>query len=116
VIELIVVLAVIGLLLGIIAPRYAKHVDRSRETVLRQNLAALRDSIDKFYADRGRYPTDLDELARERYVREVPVDPITDRRDSWQIQAPRTTGQGAVYEVHSGAAGQGSDGTPYASW
>ncbi|MFG6488766.1 type II secretion system protein [Roseateles sp. BYS78W] len=116
VIELIVVLAVIGLLLSIVAPRYARHVDRSRETVLRQNLAAVRDAIDKFYADRGRYPADLDELARERYLREVPMDPITDRRDSWLVQAPRAPQQGGVFEVHSGAGGQASDGTPYASW
>jgi len=116
VIELIVVLAVVALLLSIIAPRYAQHVDRSRETVLRQNLTALRDAIDKFYGDRGRYPAELDELARERYLREVPVDPVTNRRDTWQVQAPRATERGSVYDVHSGAAGQASDGTLYASW
>lgn len=116
VIELIVVLAAIGLLLSLIAPRYAQHVDRSRETVLRQNLVALRDAIDKFYADRGRYPSDLSELAAERYLREVPVDPLTDRRDSWRLLPPRAGEQGAVQDVHSGAPGQASDGTAYASW
>src|SRR5436190_20730931 len=85
-IELLVVLAALALLLGLAVPRYVEHVDRARETVLRQNLAALRDSIDKFNADRGRYPADLGELARERYLREVPRDPITDRSDTWVVQ------------------------------
>ena len=115
-IELLVVLAALALLLGIAVPRYVEHVDRARETVLRQNLAALRDSIDKFNADRGRYPADLVELARERYLREVPRDPLTDRSDSWIVVQPPQGAEGAVYDVHSGAPGQGRDGKPYATW
>ena len=115
-IELLVVLAALALLLGIAVPRYVEHVDRARETVLRQNLAALRDAIDKFNADRGRYPTELAELARERYLRELPRDPITDRSDSWTIVAPPQGQAGAVFDVHSGAAGNGRDGRPYATW
>ena len=115
-IELLVVLAALALLLGIAVPRYVEHVDRARETVLRQNLAALRDAIDKFNADRGRYPTELAELARERYLRELPRDPITDRSDSWTIVAPPQGPAGAVFDVHSGAAGNGRDGRPYATW
>src|SRR6188472_1835633 len=87
-IELLVVLAALALLLGLAVPRYIEHVDRARETVLRQNLAALRDAIDKFNADRGRYPADLAELARERYLREVPRDPVTDRSDTWVVAPP----------------------------
>jgi len=117
-IELLVVLTALALLLGLAVPRYVEHVDRARETVLRQNLAALRDAIDKFNADRGRYPAELAELARERYLREVPHDPLTDRSDTWTIVAPpaggATTGQ--VYDVHSGATGTGRDGRPYAAW
>ena len=115
-IELLVVLAALALLLGIAVPRDWEHVDRARETVLRQNLAALRDSIDKFNADRGRYPADLAELARERYLREVPRDPITDRSDTWVAVQPPQGAEGAVYDVHSGAPGQGRDGKPYAAW
>lgn len=116
-IELLVVLAALAMLLGIAVPRYVEHVDRARETVLRQNLAALRDAIDKFNADRGRYPADLAELARERYLREVPRDPITERADSWLVvPPPQGSGAGQVYDVHSGAVGNGRDGRPYATW
>jgi general secretion pathway protein G len=115
-IELLVVLAALALLLGIAVPRYVEHVDRAREAVLRQNLAALRDAIDKFNADRGRYPADLAELARERYLREVPRDPLTDRSDSWILVQPPQGAEGKVYDVHSGAPGQGRDGKPYATW
>lgn len=115
-IELLVVLAALALLLGLAVPRYVEHVDRARETVLRQNLAALRDSIDKFNADRGRYPAELAELARERYLREVPRDPITDRSDTWVVLPPPQGAEGQVYDVHSGAAGQARDGRPYAAW
>jgi len=114
-IELLVVMAAIGLLLAIAAPRYAEHVDRARETVLRRNLAGLREAIDKFYADRSRYPKDLQELVKERYLRELPVDPVTDRNDTWRASA--VSGQeGSVQDVHSGATGKGHDGTDYASW
>jgi len=117
-IELLVVLAALALLLGLAVPRYMEHVDRARETVLRQNLTALRDAIDKFNADRGRYPAELAELARERYLREVPRDPLTDRSDTWTIVPPPAGGgtTGQVYDVHSGATGTGRDGRPYATW
>jgi general secretion pathway protein G len=84
--------------------------------VLRQNGAALRVAIDMFNADRGRYPADLVELARERYLREVPRDPLTDRSDSWIVVPPPQGAEGKVYDVHSGAPGQGRDGKPYATW
>ena len=114
-IELLVVMAVLGLLLSITAPRYAEHVDRSRETVLRHNLAGLREAIDKFYADRARYPRDLAELVSEQYLRQIPLDPVTDRTDSWVIVPPRGQ-QAGVFDVRSGAAGPARDGTAYAAW
>lgn len=114
-IELLVVMAALGLLLSIAAPRYAQHVDRAREVVLRQNLAGLRDAIDKFYADRARYPKDLEELVQQRYLRQVPLDPVTDRTDSW-VLVPPAGQQGVVFDVRSGAAGQARDGTAYATW
>lgn len=114
-IELLVVMAALGLLLALTAPRYVEHVDRAREAVLRQNLASLRESIDKFYADRARYPASLDELVVQRYLRQLPLDPVTDRQDSWVLSPP--PGQEAgVADVHSGAAGHARDGSPYAKW
>lgn len=115
-IEMLVVLAVLGLLLAIAAPRYVEHVDRARESVLRQNLAGLRDAIDKFYADRARYPADLQELVQQRYLRRVPLDPVTDRTDSWVLVPPTGQRAGAVMDVRSSAAGTAHDGTAYATW
>lgn len=115
-IELLVVLAALALLLGLAVPRYVEHVERARETVLRQNLATMRDAIDKFSADRGRYPEDLAELARERYLRELPRDPLTDRSDTWAVVPPPAGAGGKVFDVHSGAPGTGRDGRPYAVW
>jgi general secretion pathway protein G len=115
-IELMVVMAAIGLLLAITVPRYAEHVDRAREVVLRQNLAAIRDAIDKFYADRGRYPAALQELVQARYLRQMPVDPVTDRIDSWVLVGSDGGGSAGVSDVHSGAPGNSREGSAYASW
>ena len=120
-IELLVVLAVIALLLALAAPRYFDHVQRSREAVLRENLNVMRDAIDKFHADRGRYPDVLGDLVTRRYLRSVPKDPVTDSSETWIVLPPPTVSTaaaavGGVYDVKSGAPGNGADGTPYESW
>lgn len=115
-VELLVVMACIGLLLAIAGPRFAGHVDRARETALRHNLAGVREAIDKFHADRARYPKDLQELVQERYLRALPLDPVTDRVDSWMLVAPVNQQGTAVQDLHSGAPGKALDGSPYASW
>jgi general secretion pathway protein G len=116
VIELLVVLAAIGLLLAVAAPRYSQHVDQAREVALKQDLRALRDAIDKFYADQARYPATLDELVVKRYLRGLPVDPITERTDSWLILAPTGQASGAIFDIRSGAKGTARDGSAYATW
>jgi len=115
-IELLVVMAVIGLLLSLAAPRYFRSVDLAREAALRQDLAVMRDAIDKHFADTGRYPASLEELATRRYLRRVPVDPITESADSWVVVPPADSALGAVYDVASGAPGTARDGSAYASW
>jgi general secretion pathway protein G len=115
-IELLVVMAVIGLLLSIAAPRFAHQVDLSRDVVLRHNLDGLRQAIDQFYSDKGRYPKALQELVDARYLRAVPVDPITERNDTWIMVLPAGDPGPAWFDVHSGAHGLGSNGTSYASW
>jgi general secretion pathway protein G len=116
VIELLVVLAAIGLLLSVAAPRYMQHLDHAQEVALKQDLHELRDAIDKFYGDQGRYPATLNELVAKRYLRSLPVDPITQRADSWTIVPPPDKVNGAVFDVHSGAKGQGRDGSAYETW
>ena len=112
-IELLVVLAIIGGLVALAAPRYLHRVDLAKETVLVSDLATMREALDKFFGDTGRYPASLDELVAQRYLRKVPPDPITERADTWVVVAPPAPDQGAVYDVKSGAAGAASDGRPY---
>lgn len=114
-VELLVVMAIIALLLSIAAPRYFHSVERSREAVLRENLHLMRDAIDKHYADTGNYPANLEELVTKKYLRRIPVDPITESAGTWQIVKPADNPDaGTVYDVRSGAAGKSLDGTPYA--
>ena len=115
-IELLVVMAVIGLLLSIAAPRYVHQVDRSRDVVLRHNLDGLRQAIDQYHSDKGAYPKALQDLVDARYLRAVPMDPITERTDSWIMVLPAGEPGPAWYDVHSGARGEGGDGTAYATW
>ena len=112
-IELLVVLVIIGGLVAIAAPRYLHRVDLAKETVLAADLATMREALDKFFGDTGRYPASLDELVAQRYLRRIPPDPITERADSWIVVAPPAPDQGAVYDVKSGASGTASDGRPY---
>jgi general secretion pathway protein G len=87
-IELIVVMAIVALLASMAAPRYFHSLQKSKETALRSSLATLRDAIDQFAADKGRYPDSLQELATERYVREIPEDPLAGSRDAWVELGP----------------------------
>jgi general secretion pathway protein G len=117
-IELIVVLTIISLLLTIAAPHYFHSVQRSKESALRQNLATLRDAIDKFYSDQGKYPDALSELISKRYLRTLPQDPVTQSVETWVTRMPPADAPapGQVYDIKSGAAGNGADGTAYAEW
>jgi len=115
-IELLVVLAVLAVLAGIVTPMYLDRVDDARETVLRQNLIGLREAIDQFYRDKGRYPSKLVELVEQRYLRSIPEDPITQRNDTWVLLPPRPEETNLVFDVKSGASGRAKDGTEYQRW
>lgn len=117
-IELIVVMAIVALLVSIAAPRYLQSLDRARETSLRSSLRVVRQAIDQFAADRGRYPDTLGELVESRYLRQLPEDPLTGQRDGWVLLAPPQDSAvpGQVWDLRSGAAGRGLDGVLYADW
>jgi general secretion pathway protein G len=115
-VELLVVLAIIGLLLATVLPNYVGRVARAEEAVLKQDLVVIREAIDKHYADAGRYPGSLDELVTKRYLRNLPQDPITRSTTSWVAVAPPGSERSGIYDVRSGAKGNGSNGTPYAQW
>jgi general secretion pathway protein G len=115
-IELLVVMTIIGTLLTIAVPRYFHTLARARETVLRHDLVVLREAIDKYCADLGRYPDTLVVLVEKQYVRSVPIDPFTKSADTWTLVASTDPDRAGVRDLHSGAADVASDGTPVASW
>lgn len=109
-IEMLVVLAIVALLLSVATPRYFGSLEKGREVALKENLRVLRVTLDKFRADKGRYPDTLDELVEERYLREVPLDPITESATSWVLVPPKEPDQKGVADVKSGASGTSRDG------
>ncbi|HEY6095076.1 MAG TPA: prepilin-type N-terminal cleavage/methylation domain-containing protein [Gallionellaceae bacterium] len=115
-IELLVVMAIIALLVSLAAPRYFHSVDSSRETILRENLSLTRQALDKYYGDNGKYPETLDMLVSKKYLRSLPLDPITGLTSSWIIVPPDVPEKGGVYDVRSGAPGNARDGTEYKNW
>jgi general secretion pathway protein G len=113
-IELLVVLAIVALLLSLAVPRYFHSIAVSKEQVLAENLRIARDAIDKFYGDTGRYPESLGELVDRRYLRALPVDPVTGSVSTWVIVAPDPEFKGGVYDLRSGAPGATLDGHAFA--
>jgi len=111
-----VVLSIIALLLTLALPRYFSSVDKSKEAVLKENLNQMRDAISRYYGDKGKYPESLDALAAERYLRKVPLDPITESTSTWQIVQPEDPQKGGVSDVKSGAPGKSLDGSEFSQW
>lgn len=115
-IELLTVLAIVAVLLTIALPRYFGSIDKSKEAVLKENLNQMRDAIGRYHADKGRYPESLDSLVAEKYLRKVPLDPVTENAASWIAVPPADAQQGGVYDVRSGAQGKATDGSEFAQW
>ena len=112
-IELLVVLSIVALLLTLAIPRYFSSIDKSKEAVLRENLNQMREAISRYYADKGKYPESLDALATEKYLRGVPLDPVTESDKTWIIVQPEDPQKGGVYDVKSGANGKTRDGREF---
>jgi general secretion pathway protein G len=120
-VEVLVVVSMIVILASIGMVQYRGSVVRAREAVLKENLFRMRDSIDQYYADKTKYPGSLDELVSEGYLREIPIDPITQSRDTWQTvsaepDAANPATAPGIYDVKSGSEAQAMDGTNYADW
>lgn len=116
-IEVLVVMAIVAMLMSVVAPRYFAALERSKESILRHDLAVMRDAIDKYYSDKGKYPYVLEELVDARYLRNIPEDPITESVETWITVPPADpTAEGTVYDIQSGAEGMATDGTFYAEW
>jgi len=122
-IELIIVLAIIGILLGLAIPQYQTAAKRAREAVLKENLFILRKLINQYHLDKGQYPPSLQALVEEGYLRSIPLDPITKSQDTWvEIREEFTEEliqaglQPGVIDVQSGSKEIGLDGSPYNTW
>jgi len=121
-IELMIVMAIIGILAAIAAPTYREHTIRARETVLLEDLYQMRQSIDAFFADKMKYPESLDELVNAKYLRAIPRDPMTDSTETWEIVPPEALpdsgdlAEGGMFDVHSGSDLVGLNGIPYREW
>lgn len=118
--ELVIVMTIMSILLTVSIPIYRNLLLRARETVLRENLFKMRDAINRYTYDKNRAPETLSDLERANYLREIPLDPITQSRDTWVVRmedepvvpsAPR-----GIVDVFSGAEGIGTDGVPYNEW
>lgn len=112
-IELLVVMAIVALLLTIALPRYFGSLAHSRDVALQENLKVLRVSLDKFAGDKGRYPTSLEELVEHRYLRAVPLDPVTESAQTWIPVTGADNDASGIVDVRSGAQGTGQDGQAY---
>jgi general secretion pathway protein G len=127
--ELIVVITIIGILAAIAMPKMKDIPRRASEAVLKTDLHTMRDAIDQHYGDKGRYPSSLQALVDAGYLRALPIDPITKRSDTWQVDyeeidpdapAPESDssedGQPGIIDVHSGSRNLSLNGQPYAEW
>lgn len=120
-IELMVAMSIVVIVISIAVPMYQKSITRAKESVLKNNLFTMRTLIDEYTYDKQKAPQSLEDLVREGYLREVPLDPITGRRDTWRVvmeEAMTSVSQTepGVYDVHSGSDQDSLEGTPYSEW
>jgi general secretion pathway protein G len=120
-VELMIVMAIIVILAGMATALYVNSIQRSKEAVLKSDLFRMRDAIDQYYADKNKYPASLDALVSEKYLRTVPVDPMTNSTDTWQTtmaepQPGSSFSETGIFDVKSGAEQTALDGTRYADW
>lgn len=120
-IELLVVVTLILLLASMSLVQYKNAIVRAKEATLRSQLWIMRDAIDQYYADKGKYPESIQALVSEQYLRAVPKDPFTDSADTWQTVAAEPdpgaiTAATGIFDVKSGSDGRSLDGSPYSDW
>jgi general secretion pathway protein G len=120
-IEMMIVMAIIVILIAVAVPFYQKAIIRAKESVLHNNLFAMRSAIDEYSYDKQKAPQNLQDLVSGGYLHDVPKDPITQSRDNWKITMEDSTqavdsSQPGIWDVHSGSDKTGLDGTRYADW
>ncbi|HEV8393821.1 MAG TPA: type II secretion system protein [Vicinamibacterales bacterium] len=119
--EMMIVMVLIVILAGIGLSVYGNSVQRAKEATLKEDLFRMRDAIDQYYADKNKYPGSLEDLVSEKYLRAVPVDPFTQKTDSWQTTTSEPDPgnpslESGISNVKSGSEQTGLDGSRYADW
>ena len=120
-IELLIVITLVMILATLALTQYRGSILAAKEAALKSDLFLMRDAIDQYYADKGRYPESLQTLVSESYLRAIPKDPFTNSADTWQTvnaepEPGMTSTTTGIYDVKSGAEGAASDGSRYADW
>ena len=120
-VELLIVISLISILAAMGLVQYRNSVTASREAVLKTDLFRMRDAIDQYYADKGKYPSSLDSLVSDGYMRRIPEDPITKSADTWVTEPAepdpnKPSAEPGVYNDNSGAQGTALDGSSYSDW
>ena len=115
------VLAIISILAAMAVVQYRNSIQHANEAVLTTNLVRMRDAIDQYYADKGKYPASLDALVTDHYLRKIPEDPFTKSSDTWQTvpaepDPANPSADPGIYDVKSGAPGQALDGRAFSDW
>jgi general secretion pathway protein G len=115
--ELMMVMAIVGILATMAEPSFQTATIKAREAALKKDLFIFRDAIDQYYADHGSYPSSLKDLAEKKYLRAIPVDPFTKSEESWvEVMAEGEDGESGVFDVHSGSDMVALDGSAYNVW
>lgn len=114
--ELMIVMAIIGILATLAEPSFHTATVKAREAALKKDLFIFRDAIDQYYADQGTYPPSLKDLVERKYLRAMPVDPFTKSADGWVEVMVEEEGEAGVFDVHSGSDLVALDGTAYNVW
>ncbi|BDU70389.1 type II secretion system pseudopilin OxpG [Geothrix oryzae] len=120
-IELVAVMTILALLATVGLAGYRHKTQMAREAVLKENLFQLNHALEQFRADRGKYPSNLGALRELHYLRDIPVDPMTRSKDTWQteLEPPDPDNPDAevgIFRVRSGSTDKSEDGIPYNEW
>ena len=118
--ELMIVVSIVGILLALAIPNFQQSAMKAKETALKQNLFTMRAVLDQYYADRGDYPDNLEVLVEAKYLRAIPMDPLTKSSTTWieiyEEQEEGDDSSAGVYDIKSGSDDVARDGTPYKDW
>lgn len=114
-VEMLLVLFLVALLASLVTPVATRSVDQAKDSTLKEDLRILRKAIDEYYANTGQYPQSISQLVEKKYIRRIPIDPITESTTSW-VEAHADDPKGGINDVHSGADGMASNGKLYRDW